>query len=167
VRPQAFRSPPHHLEFAEKGFEWSIAKLTGCTRIASAPQASRTSVIPTEIDASGRWRGLPFSDAGNRAMTSDADRSGRVLGVWTKEPPGGGMLVNVRAVQRAGRAFLIGEWADDAVDGSAKGTIWCPHENATMLNVYHDGKAALEMYAAGSKDRGDTTEEKRTWRFWE
>ena len=46
-------------------------------------------------------------------MDEDTGLIGRVVSVWSKDPAQGGVLENVCVRRLGGRAFLVGQMADD------------------------------------------------------
>lgn len=108
-------------------------------------------------------------------MASEIDFSGRAVAVWAKEPANGGMLVNGRVVQVAGRGFIAGELADNGTyqDSRIGATLWFPLDDVLVLTVFPDLAVARAAYEArrqskdaqgAAEDDGGRKPGKR--RFW-
>jgi hypothetical protein len=97
-------------------------------------------------------------------MSAGAEFTGRVVGVWAKDPVQGGMLEGAHVRQLGSRTFVVGREAfpEDGPNPHTPLTYWFPVENILMLVVYPDLEAAL----AGSRQRSAGKAQKGTWWSW-
>ena len=98
-------------------------------------------------------------------MDEDTGLNGRVVSVWSKDPAQGGVLENVCVRHLGGRAFLVGQLADDgkAGDPRAGATFWFPVDEVLMLTVYPDVHTARAAYAAREKQPAEDSPKRSGW----
>lgn len=101
-------------------------------------------------------------------MLGDADFSGRVVSIWSKDPAQGGVLENVRVQRLDKRAFLVGELVDDGIGSDPRigATFWFAVDEVLMLTVFEDVHAARVAFAARKSREDEQGSQKQKWRFW-
>jgi hypothetical protein len=101
-------------------------------------------------------------------MSEDAEFTGRVVAIWSKEPARGGVLENVCLRWLGERAFLVGQLADDGTGSDPRlgATFWFPIDEVVMLTVYADLRAARAAYADRNRQTAGNGPKKPRWRFW-
>ena len=98
-------------------------------------------------------------------MPDAFDFTGKIVGVWAKDPAVGGVLENVRVQELGNRFFIGGRAVDTGVgDKSRVGVIfWFAVDEVYMLTEFASLQKAIEVHA---KHYRPARQDRPWWKFW-